>query len=139
MRLWNFWLFERKLSAAVNPEKRVKVQGVIFRVRKLQPMDHIAGAKTLRASFAVYKTGATPEEVATAKAVKAHYIDTFMAAVIEPKLTRKHDPEDRVGIWVENLFTDWELATELYSEIIAFTYGKKKLTLAHPSSSRASA
>lgn len=126
--LWRWWPFSRKLSSALLPEKKVRVHGVVFTIRKLSPIDHLAGAKTLRRSFETYRTSnpETAEDV-SGKQLKAHYVDVFMSGVVAPRLTRKADDKDASAILVDNLFSDWDLAAALYSEIIEFTYGKKKV------------
>ena len=42
-------------------------------------------------------------------------------------LRKQLGPKETDGLPVDNLFTEWELAHELYSEIINYTYGKKKI------------
>ena len=56
--------------------------------------------------------------------VKDHYIDVIMSAVVKPKLSRKADGEE---VHIEELFDNWSLAEKLYTSIIQYTYGKKKL------------
>jgi len=45
-----------------------------------------------------------------------------MAGIVYPALCRK---EEDGKILVDNLLTDWDLAGELYGEIMSYTYGKK--------------
>jgi len=73
---------------------------------------------------------------AALKQVKTHYTDVFCSSVVSPKLVRKKEEAfDSEGhpiqdtIYVEYLFTEWDLANELYTRIIEFTYGKKKFKL----------
>lgn len=81
------------------------------------------GSDALRQIYKTYTvTGKEIDKVSVTK-IKKHYTDVFMAAVVEPKLSRKLDQE---GAPVEGLFNDWELAHELYEKICEFTYGKKK-------------
>lgn len=123
------WLKRKKLSDVVLATKRVKVCGVIFEIRKINPLDFASGSKAVKQTYDTYQTSKPkePSEITDSMItrMKAHYIDTFMATVVEPKLTRK--PDDHSAIWVEHLFTDWELATGLYEAIQEFTYGKKKV------------
>lgn len=122
----------RKLSSVLNQTFDIKAQGVKFTVRKLNPMDFMAGYKTLVHSFDTYKTAtetqAIDQMVNQSGKMKEHFTDVFLAAVIEPKLVRKQADSDK-GIWVENLYSDWDLVNELYSKIMEVTYGKKKLKL----------
>lgn len=121
------WLFGRSLEDALLKTYKVKVHGVIFRVRKINPLDHLTGAQVIQKHFDTYKTKAEKENPITPGYVaklKEHYKDVFLAAVVEPKLKRKEEGE---GILVDNLFTDWDLAQELYLQIMQVTHGKKKL------------
>lgn len=123
------WFKKRSLESALFPTKRVKVQGVIFHLRKLDPLDYVAGAKALHMHFELYKTKGQKEAEAatipTVQKIKEHYTDVIMAAVVEPKLSRKADEPG--AIHVDNLFTEWTLVEDLYLKILEVTYGKKKL------------
>lgn len=130
MGLFDF-LFSRSLSNVLTKTYRVKVEGVIFIIRKINPLDFMTGSKALLQMFDTYKT--KPEKIAmesmdaaqTAK-LKEHYADVFLAAVVDPLLVRKQEDSDK-GIWVDNLFTDFELFNGLYLKIMELSYGKKKL------------
>lgn len=120
--------FSRSLASALTKTYRVKVCGVVFRIRKVNPLDYMAGAQVLQKQFDVYKTKGQKQAETTMtdgriKAVKEHYKDIFMAGVVSPALTRKEGTE---GILVDNLFSDWDLAEGLYRKIMELTYGKKK-------------
>lgn len=123
----------RQLSSVLNKTFQVKVHGVLFTVRKIDPISYMAGYKAMIQPFETYKTN--PEKTAAlndltnqSQKMKEHYADVFLSAVIEPKLVRKHEDSDK-GIWVENLFSDWELCNDLYGKIMEVTYGKKKMKL----------
>ena len=123
------WFRKRTLESALNTSYRVKVHGVIFHIRKLNPIDFLTGAKAIRMHFETYKTAGQKEQLAMLEQngdkITEHYRDVIMSCVISPKLSRK---ENKPGaIYVENLFTDWELVNELYLRIMELTYGKKKL------------
>jgi hypothetical protein len=122
------WVFRRRLSDALCPTRVVWVHRVPFVIRRLSPLDYLDGSKATRSTFDTYKTSkAQPAEV-NLKALKDTYVDVFMAAVMDPPLSRKVPAPGAKEIWVENLLTDWSLATELYQEILLFTYGKKKFS-----------
>lgn len=125
---WNLFR-SRPLDAVLSPKKRIKVEGVVFIIKKLDVLDHLEGAKTLQKSFDVYKVerekNAEAAEQVHQKKVRQHYADVILAGVVSPKIGRK---EGDGQYWVEDLFQNWDLVQNLYSEILAFTYGKKKLT-----------
>ena len=107
----------------------MKVHGIIFNIRKLGPLDYASGAKAIRMQYDTYKTAGQKEQLAmlqqSHEKMREHMTHVFCAAVISPKLSMKKDEPG--AIWVENLFTEWELVEELYMAIMVVTYGKKKL------------
>jgi hypothetical protein len=126
------WFRARPLDAVLSPKKRIKVQGVVFIIKKIDVLDHLEGAKVLQKSYDTYKvereSGKDIESVVQKK-VREHYADVILAGVVSPKIKRKQD--DPSGeYWVQDLFQNWDLVENLYSEILEFTYGKKKLTKA---------
>lgn len=125
------WPFDRKLEDVLLKPKKVRVFGVKFIIKKLDITDFLDGSKVMLQSYDIYKlsksTSGTQEESAkNISKLKDHYRDVFLASVIEPKLSRAND---NTGMYVDNLFTEWPLAHELYNEIISYTYGKKKIKL----------
>lgn len=106
--------------------KKVSVHGVIFQLQKLDPLAFLDGSKAMIQSFDIYKLATSEvEQQASLAKIKEHYRDVFLASVVEPKLKRKS--EDKEGLFVDYLFTEWDVANELYAKIMEFTYGKKKL------------
>jgi hypothetical protein len=124
------WFGSKKLSDVLTKTHLIKVHGVRFEIRKINPVDFMNGSKAVSQLFDVYKTN--PEKLeekqllSNTNKIKDHYADVFMAAVISPKLVRKIEQSDQ-GVWVENLFSDWDLVSELYQQIMLVTYGKKKM------------
>ena len=122
LALTNFFK-SRSLEDRLYETQKIKVCGVVFKIRKFSTLDYMDGSDALRQIYKTYTvTGKEIDKVSVTK-IKKHYTDVFMAAVVEPKLSRKLDQE---GAPVEGLFNDWELAHELYEKICEFTYGKKK-------------
>jgi len=133
------WLFGGGVSARLNPIMAVKVHGIRFMIRKLNPLDYLTGAKALHQIYDTYKRAGKSlsdgfEEKDVAK-IKSHYRDTFMAGVVSmrcagvellPTRSEKVDHGD-AKIPVDHFMTDWDLAEELYQAIVVFTYGKKKM------------
>ena len=114
--------------------RKIKVHGFPFVIKKLDVLSYLDGSKTMLQEFSTYAQVKEAEQSiekgeATLKKMKAHFTDVFMSAVVEPKLVRKkeesgNNPGD--PLFVDHIFTEWDLATELYQEILEFTYGKKK-------------
>jgi len=119
--MFRFW--GKDLKDVLNETKLVKVHGVIFRIKKLDPFSYMNGSHAVAQIFQTYEQKREVTEQNMEK-VKEHYKDVFLAGVVEPQLVRK--VEDGKGILADNLFTDWGLANKLYEEILSYTYGKKK-------------
>jgi len=122
------------------PEADVKIHKLRFKLRKLNPLDHLAGVNSLRRVYDVYQRPDKSESIVMdpgmIEKVKKHYCEVFMCGVVSVnglQLSRKPiDKEDfDKKLFVEHLLTDWSLAEELYQRISEFTYGKKKLRLLH--------
>lgn len=127
-----FGLFKNKsLKGHLRQTKELKVNGVIFKIRKVNPVDFLDGSKVLLNEYQLYEVGRKASDGDSQaidkqmKKLKKHFIDVFMCGVVKPALTRKPDKEpEKIG--VEEMFVDWGMANNLYEEIIDFSYGKKK-------------
>lgn len=117
----------RSLKDAVNDYEEIVVEGVIFRIRKICPLDYVAGSKVMLQVYDVWKVGEKLSEGQTKK-MREHYTDTFMAGVIKPRLARK-EKDAGEDVWVGELFQNWDMAHQLYTAIIEKGYGKKKSIL----------
>jgi hypothetical protein len=98
-----------------------------FKIKRIDVLDHCTGAKVCSAIYDLYKVGndtASLENVNFDK-VKNHYTDVLMAGIVFPEFSRT---KDEGKIPVENLLTDWDLASILYGEIMAYSYGKKNFS-----------
>lgn len=114
------------IDEALHESKKVKIKGVLFTIKKINTLDYLNGSKVMLQIFDTYKKGTETElNESYVKKMKDHYRDVIMSGVIKPKLSRKEN--DGTLVWVDEVINDWEMASELYSKIIEFTYGKKKL------------
>lgn len=118
------WPFSKDLKKVLYATKKIKVCGIIFLIRKINPMDYLAGANVLTTSFDTYSETKDPNKTTNPNKIKKHYSEVILASVVEPKLSRSQNED---GIYIDHLFTDWDLAIGLYEKIIEFSYGKKKL------------
>jgi hypothetical protein len=133
----SFWdlFITRKLSHVLERTYHVKVHGVKFELRKINPIDYMTGSKAVVQVYQTYKVGGSEKELddpslATLNKMKEHYIDVFMASIVNPQLRREKlskDGKAMEGIWVYHLLTDWALSNDLYAKILEISYGKKKL------------
>lgn len=118
------WFRSKKLNDVLNETKKIKVHGIIFTIRKVNILNYLDGSKVLQQVYATYQTGGDPIQNNSEKKIKEHFSHVLVAGVVDPKLSFKDEPGTTL---VDNLFTDWDLATELYNAIIENTYGKKKV------------
>lgn len=118
---------EDELKGYLQETRKVKVQGLTFKIRRLNMYDYLDGSKTLTNYYALYQAGKTKEAEQSIKKVQAHYRDVFMSAVVKPRLTRKNDPNDD-AVWVDEITENLVLASQLYTEIVSYTDGVKKKT-----------
>jgi len=122
-----FWPFKRKsIEDHLNATKTIKVHSMKFKIKKINVLDHCTGAKVAAAVFDTYQVGATPAGEISTERIKSQYIDVLMAGIVYPEFSRKKEDGK---ILIDNLLNDWDLAISLYSEIMAYTYGKKNLSL----------
>lgn len=124
------FLRPKSLEQALDPHKKIKIHGIIFVIRKINPLDYLAGFKSMHQLYDVYKREDASKNMEGMKPemIKRHYADVFLGAVITPQLARNiEDTKEPHRLWVEALFNNWEICEELYAAILEFTYGKKKL------------
>ena len=124
------WLFGKDLNDVLNRTKKIKVRGIRFTIRKVNLANYLEGTRVLLASHDTHKTKGEKDALAknsNEEKIKEHFRDILIAGVVSPKLVYKEEQEQAgEGVWVEKLFTDWELVTGVHSEILELTYGKKK-------------
>jgi hypothetical protein len=122
------WPFSKNLKSALDESKKVKINGVNFRIKKIDLLNYLDGSLVLLKMYDVYQPKKKSVEYKATEGemrkAKEHFTDVILSGVVSPKLCRKEDGE---GIWIEKLFVDWDLVQSLYTEIMALTYGKKKL------------
>jgi hypothetical protein len=124
-----FWKRGRDLKSVLNETKKIKIDGVLFEIQKLKALDYMTGAEVLTASFATWEDKRKSDKASkdldkSIKKIQDHYKEVFLSCVIKPKLSRTEDGD---GIFVEEMFKDFDMCANLYLEIANFTYGKKKL------------
>lgn len=135
-----WWPFRKTktLDQVLFETKKIKVHGVVFRVRKINPVDYLRGARAHVSFFQTYEQASAEEKLKLQTDEKSlenmqhHLSDVFMSCVVEPKLCYAKDKEEKPDhICVDNFFTDWTLANDLYLAIVEYTFGKKKPTSRH--------
>lgn len=123
-------LFKRKtLDDVLGKTKTVKVEGIYFKIKKLDPLAYMTGSSAIFSLYQTYeekRESGKPLDQTKMEKMRAHYIDVFMESVEYPKLSRKAT-DDKSEIFVENLLKNWDLANGLYEKIVEYTYGKKNL------------
>lgn len=123
--MFNF--FSKKLDSVLDQSKLIKVCGVVFRIKKINPLNYVEGTLAIQSFFQTYEQKRESAKATDFDMVKKHYSDVFLASVIEPSICRKKEESTDNITWVENLFSDWDLANGLYEKITEYSYGKKKI------------
>lgn len=118
------WFFGKSLTDHLFETKKVRVNGIRFEIKKLNALNYVDGTNTIKQTFEVYKTKGDMQAVVSDKKVVEYFSEVLCGCVVHPKIN--HKKEDG-GIWVQDLFVDWDLVVLLYNEIMTFTYGKKKM------------
>lgn len=120
------WFKSKDVRTEVHARKRIKVCGVQFVIKRIDVLNYVEGAKVLQQTFDVYKMKGSSQEIESSSVnkMKAHYRDVICSGVVSPLISRK---EGEGEIWIDDVFTNWELASGLYDAIVEFSYGKKKL------------
>lgn len=120
---------EKTLRERLSLEKRVRVCGVFFTIKKIDVMSYLEGARVLHEVFSVYKTKnervLDDKMVANIKKARDYMRDVIVAGVVKPVVVRKQE-DNPEAVLVDELLGDWALAQELTGAILAHTYGKKK-------------
>jgi len=115
----------KSLEDVLDPTKRLVIDGVMFTIKKINMIDYLNGSKVLLQFYDTYKLKRDKSKaVENINKVKEHYKDIIMAGVLSPKLSRKEDDD---GFYIDKLLNNFDMCNKLYAEIIAFTYGKKKI------------
>lgn len=113
-----------KLKDVIGEVKELVIRGVIFKIKKISPLDHLNGSQVMLAMFDTYKAGGKEVSDVDSKKIKQHYGDIILAGVVSPVIVRKDDGKHTS---IDEVLSDWDLAEELYQAIIIHTYSKKKL------------
>lgn len=107
--------------------KKIKVAGIIFVIKKIDPLDHLQGIKALQNVFQLYKVEkdkkkTVDDSIDAVKNIQKWMRDILLAGVVSPKLSAKADGS---GFHVDEVLKDIELSKKLATTIISFTYKKK--------------
>lgn len=128
-----FGLFKKKnpveLKDYLNQAKKVVINGVIFKIKKINMDDHLAGLNVIMKFRDVYavksKTATTEESLDDLKKLKKFMKDIIYAGVVHPKLTMKTPPGE--DIHIDDILNDLDLSQKLCMAILTFTYEKKSI------------
>lgn len=116
-------IFGKKINEHLYATKKIRIKGINFKIKKLNPLHYVEGAKVLKQSFDLYKTNNNKDLLSDKKVIE-HLSHVLVYGVDSPKISFKKEDG---GVFVDDMFIDIELVFELYNAIMEFTYGKKKL------------
>jgi len=118
--------FGKELNDVLNEYKKVKIKGVIFHIKRINPLDYLNGSKVMIQIFDEYKrTNDVLQVDKNYDKIKNHYIDVILAGVIKPQLSRKENDSNK--IYVGEIINNPEMTNDLYTVIMDYSYGKKKI------------
>lgn len=121
-------IFGRSLRSALDTHKKVRINGVLFTIRKINVLDFLSGAHVLHQSFVTYEQKRQAGKIQDFDRLKSrvsdHYGDVFMSGVVKPKLSRDPGSEN---VCVQEILDDSDMSEKLYFSIFEHTYGKKKV------------
>lgn len=119
------WLFGKDLRSHLSETRTVRISGVRFKIKKINTINYLEGAKALKQVYDTYKTkGNETDFILSDKKVIEHFSHVIVCGTVSPRFTYN---DDGSGIHIEQLFVDWDMTVNLYNAIMEFTYGKKKL------------
>lgn len=124
-----FWNRTKTIHELLNEHKKIKVLGSIFHIKKVNPLDFADSRETMQNTFDIRTVdGRKPpltEDLTKQqrKAIRMHYRDVILSCIVKPKISVK---EEEGSVCVDEILNNWELTTELYLEIMSYSYGKKK-------------
>jgi hypothetical protein len=120
-------LFGRDLHSVLNEKKAIKIKGVSFVIKKIDALAFLDGSRVMVQVYDTYrsKKGDAAAINIAEKKIREHLSEVIVAGSVSPKFTHKEEAD---GIYVNELFKDMDIANKLYEEILALTYGKKKLS-----------
>lgn len=116
----------KNLRNVLSQTKTLKIRGVKFEIKRIHCIEYLEGQKVLKKSFDTYQKSFNEDTIVDDvnwKKTKEHMMDVILSGVVTPILARK---KEGPGVFIEDLFNDWEMINLLYSNIIEYTYGKKK-------------
>jgi len=123
----------RSLREALTETKKIKVLGVIFKIRKIDAMEFATGAQVIHAVYKTYEQARELDKKADQlitkndmKKIRDYYREILMAGVVKPVLSRDGDGE---SISVEDVLQNIGMAETVVTKIHEYTYGKKKVAL----------
>lgn len=121
------WPFrkQRTLKQSLNETKKVHIEGVLFVIRKINPMSYMQGYDVVLQQYEAMKVAPanqlSGEQIL--KKMRRHWAEIILAGTVSPVIVRK---EDGIHATIDEVLDNFELSSGLYSEILAFAYGKKK-------------
>jgi len=115
----------RELHDVLFETKKIRIKGIIFIIKRIDPHDFLSGHMVMRQVYDEYKIKSDDKVLNNnLKKIREHMSHVLVAGTVKPKLSLKDVPGH---INVSEVFKDPSIADKLFEEINLFTYGKKKL------------
>lgn len=123
-------IFGKSFIDTINETKKVKVDGIVFHIKKISILSFLAGLDVMTEHYAEHRNKKPEKRLdeKQIKKIKEHFTDVFLASIVNPKFCLSSDVDklnDHLAI--DHLIDQWELSQKLYEKIMQYTYGKKKI------------
>ncbi len=117
------WLKKPKsLRDYLSETKKVKINGVLFLIKRIDTLDFLKGYSVLMTTYSTYDEKKKVEKVSeSSEKLKKLFRDIIVAGVVKPQLTIKDNETDKIH--VNDVLADLDLTQKLAAAII--TYSKK--------------
>lgn len=126
-RFFSLFRPNRSLADHISQGKFVVIDGIKFRIKKLDVMNYLEGAKVMQEIYAIYKNSEQKQidekTITSLKKTREIMKDIILSGVIHPKITRTKEDQ---GIHIDDVLSDWSISNQLVNAIIEFTAPKKK-------------
>lgn len=125
-----FWPFKTKevsLEDYLHKTKKIKINGVVFQIKKINLDDHLSGLDVIlqiRDLYRKEKNQPAAVTIENQKKISKIVRDIIYAGVVKPQLTMKKDEPTKIHI--DEIMVEKDMAEALSTAILQHTYQKKR-------------
>ena len=86
---WLLNFLSKDLTQTLNETRNVRVNGIRFKIKKIDPLNFLDGSNVMLQTFDTYKAGKEQNREISEKKIRDHVAQVLVAGVAEPKLSHK--------------------------------------------------